>query len=61
MKPEDKELLRNILLVTVVFLAMFIIWKLREPGLKEHNKYQCAVLGYYEDCKTPLKEEDKLK
>ena len=32
-----------------------------EERMKQHNKYMCAVYGYYEDCKTPLKEEDRLK
>lgn len=53
--------MKKALLIILVIIGMIILWKIREPELKEHNRYQCAVLGYYEDCKTPLAPEDRLK
>jgi len=53
--------MKNITLIILLIITGFIIWKSQEPRLKEHNNYQCAVLGYEEDCKTPLPEERRLK
>lgn len=47
---------------TIIFIiATVALWVLTEDSRKADNKYQCAVYGYYEDCKTPLPEELKLK
>lgn len=51
----------KIILSIIAVIGLIIICKLREPGLKEYNRYMCAVYGYYEDCKTPLPEELRLK
>lgn len=40
---------------------MILLWKSQEKRLDEVNRYNCAVIGYYADCKTPLKPEDRLK
>lgn len=48
-----------LLLITLLFL--FAKWTHYGERMKTYNKHMCAVYGYYEDCKTPLKEEDKLK
>ena len=42
-------------------IVFFLFWKIREPGLNEYNRHVCAVYGYYEDCKTKLPEELRLK
>lgn len=52
---------KQIALIILGIVVMAVIWKLDEPNRKAQNKYMCAVYGYYEDCTTPLKEEDKLK
>jgi len=52
---------KNIILIALFALGFFVLYKIREPELKQHNKYQCAVYGYYEDCKTPLPPELRLK
>lgn len=53
--------MKNLLLIALTLLGLFLLYKWREPALAEHNKYNCAVIGYYEDCKTPLAPEDRLK
>lgn len=53
--------MKNILLVLLIIISFVLISKWREPELREHNKYQCAVYGYQEDCKTPLAVQDRLK
>ena len=50
------------LVLTILMIAgAVILWKLDEPNRVAHNKYMCAVYGYYEDCKTKLPEELRLK
>jgi len=53
--------MKNLIFAILVILGMIILWISQEPRLKEHNKYQCAVYGYEEDCKTPLPPERRLK
>lgn len=53
--------MKYLALTILMIIGAIIFWKLDEPNRIAHNKYMCAVYGYYEDCKTPLKEEDKLK
>lgn len=53
--------MKTIILIILFIIGAIILWKIREPELKEHNRYQCAVIGYYEDCKTSLRPEDRLK
>ena len=53
--------MKNALLITLAVIGLFILWKIREPELKEYNRHMCAVYGYYEDCKTPLPDELRLK
>ena len=53
--------MKKSILIILLIIGMFALYKSQEPRLKEHNKYQCAVIGFYEDCKTPLREEDRLK
>lgn len=48
------------LFLTAILLFIFY-WPSIQERDKAHNKYMCAVYGYYEDCKTPLKIEDRLK
>lgn len=48
----------------LLFLTFFfLLAKLTryQERMEAQNKYMCAVYGYYEDCKTPLREEDRLK
>lgn len=52
---------RQIFITILGLILGVIVWKLSEPQMKAQNKYQCAVYGYYEDCKTKLPEELKLK
>lgn len=52
---------KEIILIILMIIAGIILWKSQEPRLKEHNKYQCAVYGYEQDCKTPLPPERRLK
>jgi hypothetical protein len=49
------------ILTIVILVSAVALWKVREPELNQYNKYMCAVNGYYEDCKTPLRPEDRLK
>lgn len=53
--------MKNFLLIALTIVGLFAFYKYREPDLKRYDKYMCAVYGYYEDCKTPLKPEDRLK
>lgn len=53
--------MKYIILIILLLIAGFLLYKWREPDLDRYNKYMCANYGYYEDCKTPLREEDKLK
>ena len=55
--------MKYIIYAILMILGFLILAKVThlEEREKAQNKYMCAVYGYYEDCKTPLKEEDKLK
>lgn len=53
--------MKQIALVTIAIVTSVIVWKISEPGNKQYNKYMCATYGLYEDCKTPLPEELRLK
>lgn len=52
---------QKFILIAVGFMMLAMLWKSSQPKLKENNKYQCAVIGKMEDCKTPLLEQDRLK
>lgn len=56
-----KPILITILTMLTIFLVLFFIWKSQEARLDRYNKYQCAVVGYREDCYTPLPESERLK
>lgn len=53
------------LIIYTILIILAILMFSRLTGYSERmkaiNKYNCAVYGYYEDCKTPLLPEDKLK
>lgn len=53
--------MKTFLLIVLFIIAGFLLYKWREPDLKAYNKYMCANYGYYDDCKTPLPEELRLK
>jgi len=53
--------MKNIILITLMVIGFFVLYKIREPELERYNRHMCAVYGYYEDCKTPLPEELRLK
>lgn len=53
--------MRYVISIILLLTVLALFWKAREPDLKAYNKYMCAVYGYYPDCRTPLREEDKLK
>ena len=53
--------MKNFILITLAVVGMIVLYKIREPELERYNRYMCANYGYYEDCKTPLKPEDRLK
>lgn len=53
--------MKNILFILIALAGLVIIWKSQESRLNQYNKYQCAVYGYEEDCKTALPEERRLK
>lgn len=49
-------------ILVIGFISGFaILYKIREPELMEYNRHMCAVYGMYEDCKTPLPAELRLK
>jgi len=49
-------------LCVIIFLVLAVfVLKSQDERLDRHNKYQCAVYGYQEDCSTPLLVEDRLK
>lgn len=52
-----------ILWLVVVLLEILIVEKVSryDERMTQYNRYMCAVYGYYEDCKTPLRPEDRLK
>lgn len=52
---------RLIIIGIILTVLMIIIWIIRRPGLAQYNRYMCANYGYYSDCKTPLRPEDRLK
>lgn len=60
-KKKEDHLIRNILIVLLGIAVLIALWIYTEPNRVQYNKYMCATNGYYEDCKTPLKEEDRLK
>lgn len=55
--------MQKIMLALIWFMVCFLTGKLLrvDDNLKEYNKHVCATYGYYEDCKTPLPEELRLK
>jgi hypothetical protein len=44
-----------ILVVVTLFLLLARLTRYQER-MEYINRHQCAVWGYYEDCKTPLKK-----
>lgn len=55
---SEKNLLLMILGFVLIIMGTVVPM---DNHLKEYNKHMCAVYGYYEDCKTPLPEELRLK
>lgn len=55
--------MKYILLAALLLIAFMVLSKLTgyEERMDRINKYNCAIYGYQEDCKTPLPEEDRLK
>ena len=55
--------MKKLLYIILAILALFAVAKLTdyEGRMQKYNKYMCANYGYYEDCKTPLAPEDRLK
>jgi len=53
--------MKNLILALVVIIGLIVICKIDEPRQKAINKYNCAVWGYKEDCKTPLPFDQRLK
>jgi len=55
--------MKYIILFTLIIVTLFTLMKLSnyEERMDRINKYNCAIYGYQEDCKTPLPEEDRLK
>lgn len=53
--------MKNLIIAILIIIGMIVLWKSQEERLAQHNKYQCAVYGYEEDCKTPLPPERRLK
>lgn len=53
--------MKKTLIVLSIVAAGILLYKVREPELAQYNRHMCAVYGYYEDCKTPLPEELRLK
>lgn len=67
-KPPNEGLglfttMKYIFWILFFITVFFLLAKLTnyQERMEQHNKYMCAVYGYYEDCKTPLKPEDRLK
>lgn len=46
-------------LIAITILLLYVL-KGHSERMKEVNKYNCAVYGYQEDCKTPLEAKDRL-
>jgi hypothetical protein len=53
--------MKRIIIITLALLTLLVITKDYSSRMKAINKYQCAVYGYYEDCKTPLLPSERLK
>lgn len=53
--------MKTLLLIILFIIFAIVMWKIAEPGNKAYNKHVCAVYGYYSDCHTPLKPEERLK
>lgn len=51
----------NFLLMVGIILALIFVVYATKDNAKEQNKYHCAVLGYEEDCRTPLPADRRLK
>ena len=60
-KRRQSHLLRNIILGILFAIAAIALYIITKPANDAYNKHMCAVYGYYEDCKTPLPEELRLK
>jgi hypothetical protein len=58
---ENLKDVKTLLLVIGMVGGMIALYKIREPELMAYNRHMCAVYGMYEDCKTPLPEELRLK
>jgi hypothetical protein len=50
-------IIKYILLILFFILSWIVLsWLTNYPArMAEYNKHMCAVYGYQEDCKTPLK------
>lgn len=55
--------MKYIFWLCVMITLFFLLAKLTNYSerMEKINKYQCAVYGYQEDCKTPLAPEDRLQ
>ena len=56
-----KNTIITIIILLIIFYGLFKGISYYNSRMYEYNKYMCAVNGYQSDCKTPLKEIDKLK
>ena len=55
-----KGLLALVFLIGIL-IGLFYMFKDADERAHQQNKYNCAVYGYHEDCKTPLSESERLK
>lgn len=58
---DNMKDIKTAVLVIFAVGGMIAMYKIREPELMAYNRHMCAVYGYYEDCKTPLPAELRLK
>jgi hypothetical protein len=58
---DNMKDVKTALLVVGLISGFAVLYKIREPELVAYNRHMCAVYGYYEDCKTSLPAELRLK
>lgn len=54
-----RDVLNGIIFSAILILVICAVKN--DANLRAYNRHVCAVYGYYEDCKTPLPEELRLK
>lgn len=53
--------MKNFIFGILIIAGMVLMFVVDAPRQKAINKYNCAVYGYEEDCRTPLPVGSRLK